>query len=330
MEHRFTRKELYDKVWSKPISHLVSELGTTTAILGALLRRADIPTPPSGYWTRKEFGKPVAQMALPPAPPGCPEPLLLDTEARDVGRRAKPVEVMEAPKSDPVSEHNVPAASEVPAPVALKPRPTQPTTMTREELYGAVWTTPMARLAEQYGISGNGLAKICDRENIPYPPRGYWAKHAVGKAPTASPMAKSDDGSRSITIRPTPLPPPPVELPQEVKQQVERARANELTILVQERLLSRMRSSHRGSPSMKRRSGKRAGSEIHGLAICTTLVNSRRRTGGSTAFLTLCSRPSSVRAARSSRESGANCSRKSRVRRSNSRSAKSRSRSGGR
>lgn len=94
----------------------------------------------------------------------------------------------------------------------------------------------MARLAEQYGISGNGLAKICDRENIPYPPRGYWAKHAVGKAPKASPMPKSD-GSRSITIRPTPLPPPPIELPQEVKQQVDKARASESSILVQERLL---------------------------------------------------------------------------------------------
>jgi hypothetical protein len=48
MEHQFTRQELYDRVWSKPMSHLVAELGTTTAILSTLLRRADIPTPPSG------------------------------------------------------------------------------------------------------------------------------------------------------------------------------------------------------------------------------------------------------------------------------------------
>jgi hypothetical protein len=108
--------------------------------------------------------------------------------------------------------------------------------MTREELYGAVWTTPIARLAEQYGISGNGLAKICDRENIPYPSRGYWAKHAVGKAPPKFLLPKSD-GSSSITIRPTPLPPPPIELPQEVKQQVEKARVSEAAIAVQERLL---------------------------------------------------------------------------------------------
>jgi hypothetical protein len=30
-------------------------------------------------------------------------------------------------------------------------------------------------------ISGRGLGKMCARLNIPVPPRGYWAKLAVGK-----------------------------------------------------------------------------------------------------------------------------------------------------
>jgi hypothetical protein len=46
---------------------------------------------------------------------------------------------------------------------------TTPVTVTREELYGQVWSTPIHCLAGQHGISGNGLAKICDRLNIPYP-----------------------------------------------------------------------------------------------------------------------------------------------------------------
>lgn len=53
--------------------------------------------------------------------------------------------------------------------------------ITREELYAKVWQTPMIRLAEEFGITGNGLAKICDRMDVPYPPRGYWAKKAAGK-----------------------------------------------------------------------------------------------------------------------------------------------------
>lgn len=235
MEYRFTRQELYDRVWSKPMSHLVIELGTTTAILSTLLRRADIPTPSSGHWIRKEFGKPVDQPPLPPTPSGCVEPLVLDTEKR--GLRRKPKHIIADPATALSVVHRTPAA----APEKLmqatpKPRPTKPTTMIREELYKAVWTTPMSRLAEEYGISGNGLAKICDREGIPYPPRGYWAKYAVGKAPKQTPLPKSSS-ARSITIRPTPLAPPPIELPLEIKQQADKVRASASALVVPERLL---------------------------------------------------------------------------------------------
>jgi hypothetical protein len=54
--------------------------------------------------------------------------------------------------------------------------------ISREDLYRQVWETPMVKLATRYGVSGNGLAKICDRLNVPYPPRGYWARKAAGHA----------------------------------------------------------------------------------------------------------------------------------------------------
>ena len=57
----------------------------------------------------------------------------------------------------------------------------KPVEVSREDLYRKVWQMPMNRLAGEYGISGNGLAKICDRLNVPYPPRGWWAKKAAGK-----------------------------------------------------------------------------------------------------------------------------------------------------
>lgn len=56
-----------------------------------------------------------------------------------------------------------------------------PVTLTREALYGLVWDQPMIRLGERFGVSGNGLAKICKRLDVPYPPRGHWAKKAAGK-----------------------------------------------------------------------------------------------------------------------------------------------------
>ena len=48
----------------------------------------------------------------------------------------------------------------------------KPTIVGREDLYRLVWETPMSRLGAHYGISGNGLKKICDRLQVPYPPRG--------------------------------------------------------------------------------------------------------------------------------------------------------------
>ncbi len=43
-----------------------------------------------------------------------------------------------------------------------------------------MWSTPMIKLAKQYGLSDRGLAKICKKHNIPCPPRGYWAKLQAG------------------------------------------------------------------------------------------------------------------------------------------------------
>ncbi|KAB2954740.1 MAG: hypothetical protein F9K19_14775 [Rhizobiaceae bacterium] len=217
------------------MSHLVTELGITTAILSTVLRRADVPTPPAGHWMRKEFGKPTEQPPLPPAPPGCLEPLVLDPKKQRIARKPKHVTADPATAAE-ITQNTPEAAPDAPARNLPKLRPTEPTTVTREELYRAVWATPMSRLAEQYGISGNGLAKICDREDIPYPPRGYWAKHAVGRAPKQTSLPPAN-GARSITIRPTPLPPPIHELPLEAKQLADKARANASTLVVPERLL---------------------------------------------------------------------------------------------
>ena len=52
--------------------------------------------------------------------------------------------------------------------------------LTRNELYELAWSKPMIVLAREYGFSDGGFAKICRRNQIPIPPRGYWAKKAAG------------------------------------------------------------------------------------------------------------------------------------------------------
>jgi len=51
----------------------------------------------------------------------------------------------------------------------------------RDSLYEEVWATPMSKVAQKYGISDVGLAKVC-RKLAPVPGRGYWAKKDAGQA----------------------------------------------------------------------------------------------------------------------------------------------------
>jgi hypothetical protein len=68
-------------------------------------------------------------------------------------------------------------------------------TLTRQELYDLVWSTPMTKVAEGLGLSDRGLAKICDRHRVSSPPRGYWAKKEAGKKVKQAIFVAVDDPS---------------------------------------------------------------------------------------------------------------------------------------
>jgi len=90
------------------------------------------------------------------------------------------------------------------------PMPLHARRVTREELYRMVWDKPMIRLAEEFGITGNGLAKVCDRLDVPYPPRGHWAKKEAGKPVVTLKLPPRRDGIPSAAdICPTPPKPVP-------------------------------------------------------------------------------------------------------------------------
>jgi hypothetical protein len=74
--------------------------------------------------------------------------------------------------------------------------------LTREDLYTRVWSTPMQKLAAEFGLSDVGLAKICKKHKIPRPSRGYWAKVERGKKVDQWPLVPVNDESlRCIRLR---------------------------------------------------------------------------------------------------------------------------------
>lgn len=64
-----TRVELYDRVWSKPISHLVIEFGVKGWDILKRCRQLNVPLPEQGHWARLKHGKLVEQTPLPAAEP---------------------------------------------------------------------------------------------------------------------------------------------------------------------------------------------------------------------------------------------------------------------
>src|SRR5262245_57219165 len=94
---------------------------------------------------------------------------------RQNGRRNVSI-VIEDSKSEFVPEavhqpHSIPP---------LPPKSKDPTSISREDLYKLVWSHPITKLADRFGVSDVAIAKACRKHDIPLPGLGYWAKVAAG------------------------------------------------------------------------------------------------------------------------------------------------------
>ena len=58
----------------------------------------------------------------------------------------------------------------------------------REELFVMVWERPATEVARELGLSDVGLGKLCERLQVPKPPRGYWARVRAGRTPKQPPL----------------------------------------------------------------------------------------------------------------------------------------------
>jgi AcrR family transcriptional regulator len=63
-----TRKELYRRVWSQPISAVAKDIGLSGNALTKICNRLLVPYPPRGYWTKAAPRKQFAKPPLPAAP----------------------------------------------------------------------------------------------------------------------------------------------------------------------------------------------------------------------------------------------------------------------
>ena len=77
--------------------------------------------------------------------------------------------------------------------------------VTRKMLYEQVWAKPIRAVAAEYGISDVGLAKACDRLNVPRPTVGHWVRLEHGRKTERPPLPPAAPGQPTMLL----IKPPP-------------------------------------------------------------------------------------------------------------------------
>lgn len=217
---KLTRKELYEEIWKISAAGVAKKYGIPYAKCLAQIKAAKIPIPPSGYWTKISYGKPVEQTPL----QGDEDEIVAlsaeelrqyhTLEARELEDPPLPLSPQEGTVlslSDTFSlaepaEQN-PSGDDASKPTDVPPETVQRLGQTynvydRETLYKEVWAMPVTEVAKRYHVSDVALHKVCKSLDIPTPPQGYWAKLRAGKPVKCLPLPPGDKKTK-LGIRTT-------------------------------------------------------------------------------------------------------------------------------
>lgn len=163
-----TREELYELVWSTAVSGLSERLGVSGSYLKRVCEAMLVPRPGPGYWTLREMGRALPRPPLPSPRPG-------------TIRSWSPGTPLER------ARHGV-----------------VPLSVTREEMYGLLSSTPVSGLTERLGVSESYIARICDAMDVPLPPRKYWSFEGEYK-PSLPPLPPPRPGTVQSWSKGTPF-----------------------------------------------------------------------------------------------------------------------------
>ncbi|MGG4132088.1 hypothetical protein ABEW19_27925 [Paenibacillus illinoisensis] len=222
-----TRKQLYDEIWEISVAGVAKKYNLPYTHLIKQIKDVDIPIPPSGYWTKLNFNKPVTKIAL----SGPVDEIVLVSRTPLSNRKKKlhsltngsfsnaETEVSNAEASPALTTTTLPAgehplfpsttmkenASEVAHTIDLPETCVLPeqayTIYDREILYNEIWLSPLDEIAKRYAVSDVAIRKMCFSLDIPTPPAGYWAKLRAGKPVTRTPLPVTNKPTQKSGIR---------------------------------------------------------------------------------------------------------------------------------
>lgn len=195
---KLTREQLYYEIWKISVAGVAKKYNASYDELLRLCKETDIPIPPSGYWIKLKFGKPVTHVQLPES---SIVEVALPTNPMPKRIRKTPPAAVEAVTEEKSPDHEdvKDQQSEIETPTNFEDNyltsyrtvSDRYNTYTREKLYQEVWAKPVVEVAVQYGVSDVTIHKICKTLNVPVPPRGYWAKVRAGAKIEKTPLPQA-------------------------------------------------------------------------------------------------------------------------------------------
>lgn len=67
----YRREVLYQEIWNFPVTEVAKKYAVSDVTIHKVCREMEIPTPPVGYWAKKQAGREVAIPPLPPSTGRC-------------------------------------------------------------------------------------------------------------------------------------------------------------------------------------------------------------------------------------------------------------------
>lgn len=203
-----SRQQLYDEIWELSALGVAKKYDIPYSQFMQQVKIAGVPIPPSGYWTKISFGKPVEKNPL----SGDPVEILTLVMAAPKRRRTESGKIPDSPvetASPPGAAAENPEISqsqstpEIPERMETIDRHGQPHNIyDRETLYREVWQSPVIDVATRYKVSDTVIRKICKALEIPLPKQGYWAKLRAGKpVEKRLPLPKTSTHTKQISLQ---------------------------------------------------------------------------------------------------------------------------------
>lgn len=193
---KISRELLYKEIWEISASGVAKKYNVPYAELLRLCKEIEIPIPPSGYWTKLSFGKPVSKTPLPESSHS--EVLLpinsipkhlkhsssseIISEVKAEKSQSKIIDTIDIVQTEGIrKQSDIEIIDGNNSQLAYRTVSGERNIYNREKLYEEVWSKSVVQVALQYGVSDVVIHKVCKSLNVPVPPRGYWARIHVGE-----------------------------------------------------------------------------------------------------------------------------------------------------